>query len=455
MRQRVFYGNLQVINKDRSRLHPFTETSPVTPRCMLLIFARFPEPGVGMTRLAAGIGTRAAGRIYRHCVEHTLSIGGRWASASGGHVRICTAGDQEQRWRKWLGNDWDIRPQHGEDLGRRMSIAQGEALSEGCERAVCIGTDAPGLTRSHISSALRTLEDADAVVGASPDGGYYLIGLRDPAPTLFRDIPWSTPEVLPMTRAAAQKEGRKLAEIEPLNDIDIAEDLRGAAGPTSVIIPTLNEGQRIAETVRMALDTGVSEVIVADGGSADGTRREARSAGARVVKAPAGRGPQLNTGARAATGETLWFLHADCRLQPLSLWEIGQALRDEDVVGGAFQLRIEPSSPWLRFLALTANWRTRLFGKPYGDQAMFVRRGAFRAAGGFPDWPLMEDVELARRLRREGRLELLPLPSVSSARRWQSGGVLRTYLTMKMTLLGYYLGEDPDILARLYGRTGT
>jgi rSAM/selenodomain-associated transferase 2 len=160
----------------------------------------------------------------------------------------------------------------------------------------------------------------------------------------------------------------------------------------------------------------------------------------------------MNAGAEAATGQTLFFLHADCRPDPLSLWRIGQVFADPDAVGGGFELKLDSANPLLKIVEITANWRSHLLGKPYGDQGIFVRKDVFRDVGGFPNWPLMEDIELARRLREAGQLKIIPAPMLASARKWESGGVLRTYLTMKLTQWGYYLGVSPDSLYRFYER---
>lgn len=420
--------------------------------CLLAIFARFPEPGRVKTRLAAGIGEEPACRIYRAIAERTVRRADRWAQGGGRHVRICTTRHAGPRWHRWLGNHLDIRPQSGSDLGERMHRALARGLEDGFDAAICVGTDAPGLTAAHLAQAQEALEEADVVVGPSRDGGYYLIGVNRTAPELFRDIPWSTDRVLDATRVAAKRAGLRVAELPTLNDVDTAADLWAGAGPTSIIIPALNEEDLVGEAVRRARMLGPAEIIVADGRSTDGTARRAREAGARLVHSKRGRGSQLNAGAGAAVGETLWFLHVDCRPVPLALWEIGQVLRDEEMVGGAFELALDRSTPWLRVVEATANWRSRLWGKPYGDQAIFVRREVFEEFGGVPDWPLMEDVELARRLRHAGGMRILPRPVVASSRRWMQGGVLRTYLTMKLTQWGYYLGARPESLARLYER---
>jgi len=217
----------------------------------------------------------------------------------------------------------------------------------------------------------------------------------------------------------------------------------------SVVVPTLNEAAVLARTLA-AVPAGFREVIVADGGSADGTTAIALEHGARVRVSPAGRGPQMNAGAAAARGGVLLFLHADTALPADAADRIGAALADPGVVGGAFSLGIDSPDPRLGLIARAANLRTRITGVPYGDQALFVRRGAFEAAGGFPDVSIMEDVALGRKLKRLGRVVLLPARVRTSARRWEREGVVRTTLRNAALISLYLLGVPPARLARWY-----
>ena len=221
-------------------------------------------------------------------------------------------------------------------------------------------------------------------------------------------------------------------------------------GPTiSVIIPTWREAPLIADAVACARRIG-DEVIVADGGSPDGTGATAEAAGARLVTSAKGRGPQLRAGAEAATGEVLLFLHADARLPAGARSAIHDALSDPGVIGGAFFLRFLPASWFTRLLEPSNDLRRRLTRRTYGDTAIFVRAEAYRRLGGFRPWPLMHDYELSGRLRRAGRWAYLREPSVwASARRFE-GRELRT-LGLWLAIQGLYrLGVSPHRLARAY-----
>jgi len=217
----------------------------------------------------------------------------------------------------------------------------------------------------------------------------------------------------------------------------------------SVVIPTLNEAASLPG-VLAGLPDGIAQVIVADGGSRDGTGALARSGGARVVESPPGRGGQMNAGAAVADGEVLLFLHADTRLPPDAVAHVARALADPRVVGGGFRLSIDSRDRFLGLVAASATLRTRLTGVFYGDQALFVRREVFVRMGGFDPFPLMEDVAFGRRLKREGRVVLLPVAAVTSARRWERENPLFTTVRNWLLVSLFLLGVPPRRLARWY-----
>lgn len=225
----------------------------------------------------------------------------------------------------------------------------------------------------------------------------------------------------------------------------------------SVIIPTLNEESSISGTILSARAAGADEVIVVDGGSADGTREAAERTADAVIVAPPGRARQMNAGARASTGEALLFLHADTRVPPGSIDSLREALAQEEVAGGGFRVRIgiSPGAPVARRCALRITGRmiavrSRLFRSYTGDQAIFLHRDLFDRIGGYPEIPLMEDVELSRAMNRNGRTVLLPSRVVTSGRRWESHGTARTILLMWFLRISYRLGMSPSLCARLY-----
>jgi rSAM/selenodomain-associated transferase 2 len=217
----------------------------------------------------------------------------------------------------------------------------------------------------------------------------------------------------------------------------------------SVVVPALNEasGIRPALEALAPLRASGHEVIVVDGGSSDGTPELARGLCDRVLSAPRGRALQMNAGAAAATGDALVFLHADTRLPQGADELMFQSLRSSP--WGRFDVEIDARHPLLRVVACTMNLRSRLTGIATGDQAIFVRREAFP---GFPEIDLMEDIAFCRAMRRFGPPACRRERVVTSGRRWESRGVLRTIVLMWRLRLMYFLGARPERLARIYHR---
>jgi rSAM/selenodomain-associated transferase 2 len=218
----------------------------------------------------------------------------------------------------------------------------------------------------------------------------------------------------------------------------------------SIVIPTWNEAAVITRAVERAWELGPGQVVVADGGSSDGTQALAAARGAEVVEAPRGRARQQNAGARQAHGRWLLFLHADTWLEAAAAAQVQAAMADPACQAAAFRQRIEAEGALYRWIERGNALRARMLGLAYGDQGLLVRRALFDEVGGFADLPLMEDVELAGRLRRRTRLRMLPGPLHTSARRWQQQGALRQTARNWMLLAAYFAGAAPKRLARWY-----
>jgi rSAM/selenodomain-associated transferase 2 len=215
----------------------------------------------------------------------------------------------------------------------------------------------------------------------------------------------------------------------------------------SVIIPTLNAAATLAET--LAALGRVSEVVVVDGGSADATRWVAESAGARVITAPRGRGGQLAAGIAAAAEDWLLLLHADTRLAPGWRDTAAAHMRYEPGKAAWFRFRLDSPDPRARRLERLVGWRCRMLALPYGDQGLLLRQDLLRAAGGIRPLPLMEDVDLVRRLGRR-RLVGLDADAVTSAAKWERDGWYRRSCRNLMCLSLWRLGLPPERIARLY-----
>jgi len=221
----------------------------------------------------------------------------------------------------------------------------------------------------------------------------------------------------------------------------------------SIIVPVLNEQAGIAAMLQdlSGLRARGAEVIVVDGGSRDDTVTLARPLCDRLIAAPRGRAAQMNAGAGGARGDVLLFLHADTGLPADADRLVCDGLAASGRPWGRFDVRIDGRHPLLPLIAAMMNLRSRLTGIATGDQAIFVDRGAFTAVGGFPDIALMEDIVLSRRLKRLGRPLCLSARALTSGRRWEKHGVVRTILTMWRLRLAFFLGAEPAKLAASYG----
>lgn len=218
----------------------------------------------------------------------------------------------------------------------------------------------------------------------------------------------------------------------------------------SVIIPTLDEAKTLRETLQR-LKKGIDlEIIVVDGGSRDATVAIAKEYTKNVFLSPPGRAAQMNEGARHAEGEILLFLHADSYISAGGIGKIIPAMIGKNAIGGAFQLEINSRNLLLRLIAWLANFRTRLTRIPYGDQGIFIARKVFQKFGGFPDLPLMEDVALAIRMKKEGTVALLREKIYTSPRRWEKEGILFTTIRNRVLMIGYFMGVSPNRLASCY-----
>ena len=419
----------------------------------LAVFARFPEPGRAKTRLIPALGAEGAARLYTEMARHTLAQVDELERMRPVIVEVWFAGGDAGPMQALFG-ERRYRLQPEGDLGARMSSAFDSMLKKSRSAAI-IGTDCPALSAEILAGALDALDDHDLILGPASDGGYYLIGLRRPVPELFDRMPWGTSAVLTETLKRADRLGLTVHQLPVLDDVDEPGDLpvweavqsgHHDRPEASVVIPTRNEADRIGATIRSALQPGV-EVIVADGGSTDATKEIASAAGARVIEAPRGRGPQLNAGAEVARGRILIFLHGDTLLPDNYLNAVRRSMTDRRVALGAFRLQIDHPGGFLRLVETAVRLRSTWLGLPYGDQAMFLRAETFRRLGGFAAIPLMEDVDLVARARKIGSIRIVSEAVITSGRRWEDAGGLRMTAINLTCLTGHHLGIPPDRLA--------
>ncbi len=218
----------------------------------------------------------------------------------------------------------------------------------------------------------------------------------------------------------------------------------------AVVVPLLNELRTLPALLDMLSALPVDEVVLVDGGSSDGTLQILQRSGFQVLQTAAGRALQMNVGAEASVSDIIIFLHADTKISSSEITAIKNAFHDPSVSSGRFDLQFSSEAFLLRVIAWFINQRSRWSGIHTGDQCMFVRRATFEAVGGFPEQPLMEDVELAKRLKRMGRVTALHERVVTSSRRWEQHGVPGTVLLMWKLRLFYWLGASPERLAAMY-----
>jgi rSAM/selenodomain-associated transferase 2/rSAM/selenodomain-associated transferase 1 len=435
----------------------------------LIVFTRFPEPGITKTRMIPALGAKGAARLQRQMTEHILATAAKASIRPDLTIEVRHEGGNADLMQKWLGPQSSYRPQGPGDLGRRMVRAFEEAFRESKGAAVIVGSDIPGISAGIIQQAFEGLQKNDLVLGPANDGGYYLIGMKNTIPAstytrLFENIDWGTGEVLSQTLQNARESELGIFLLESLGDVDRPVDLhhwqkikKAAAKPSpvlkiSIIIPALNEAATIARTLSHLEGVENLEVIVVDGGSIDATAELAGSRGAKVIQSNPGKALQMNTGAKASAGDILVFLHADTLLPEDFSHQIVSALNQTGVAAGAFRLTINSTHAGIRIIERMANLRSRLLQLPYGDQALFMRKVLFEKIGGFPDLPIMEDFILIRRLKHKGKIIIVPAAVATSPRRWLHMGIFKAWLINQLIIIAYYLGIAPERLNRWYRR---
>jgi rSAM/selenodomain-associated transferase 2/rSAM/selenodomain-associated transferase 1 len=445
---------------------------PEDCRERLIIFTRFPEAGTTKTRMIPELGAAGAADLQRRMTEHIVARVVKLIELRKMPVEIRFEGGSEQLMAAWLGQDFSYCPQGRGDIGLRMGRALEDAFGQGFENVVIIGSDIPDITTDIMQRAFEMLRHIDLVLGPAGDGGYYLIGVhrntfRHSNPQLFSDISWGTESVLPQTLTIAKRLGLNYSLLDTLNDVDRPADLSvwyqasDLSQPShdskflSVIIPTLDEAQIIGKNVAAISPNSRTEIIVVDGGSRDGTAEIAESLGIKVLRTSPSKAAQMNAGAAIAKGDVLLFLHADTRLPEDFESCVLAAATEVGFCAGAFSLGIESPKMGLRLIEQVANWRSRFLQMPYGDQALFVSRKLFHEIGAYRDYPIMEDFELIRRLKRKGRITILPQSVRTSPRRWHNLGIFKTWLLNQIIIAAYYLGISPQRLSQWYRREKT
>lgn len=417
--------------------------------------------------------------------EHTLAWAAELHERTQTEVEVQYFGGSQAAFAETFGIDGEsatfrLSPQADGDLGTKLfsalnSIA-GEQGDEGLSKIVFVGTDCPELDADFVDAAFHLLDDHDVCFAPAEDGGYVLLGVRVSAKTrvtefeaLFRNIDWGTENVLRQSLAAIQRQPFKVGLLPTLHDIDLPEDLpvwhdairrarHAATQPLpatatprlSVLIPTKDSERGLSGTLDRVQSEPTVEVIVAATGDCTETRALCAERGVQLVECPMNRGQQWNAAVEASAGDCLLLLHADTKLPERYAEAIESCLDLSGVVAGAFQLQIDSPSSAARWIEKGVKFRSVRRQFPYGDQAIFLRRETLEKVGGVPCQPIMEDFELVRKLRRIGRIAIAGQSVITSARRWQRLGWLKTTLINQVMVVGYYLGVPLARLGRFY-----
>lgn len=439
-------------------------------RQALILFMRRPQAGQVKTRLAATHGDQFALELYVKLLRRTLGVCLTFQRKRPNVdllVFVTPAAAIPEIARDFPG-PWRLLPQSDGHLGRRMDQAFTTCRHLGYRRTVLVGTDLCDLEESDLEAAFAELGRAPVVLGPAADGGFYLVGLRPVSHPAFHPETWGTSSVYARTRAAFGAAGLIVRSLAVRHDLDTANDLpRIQADPlftsrVSVIVPTRRRPEQVQpflDRIRTGLWPGDEILLVhpvAPCPSRPGPAQPPFAAcdhlhrPVRLLPSALGRGRQLNTGARAATGDLLWFLHDDCRPPAGFGYHLHHFAARPDQALGCFRLAFKPSRPELDLIAAWANLRTRVLHRPYGDQGLFCRRRTYDQIGGFQRPMLMEDVEFVRRARTLGGLTVIHDPIRTAPNRYLERGIWRASLQNHLLMLLDTLGVDDSTLYRLY-----
>ena len=429
----------------------------------IILFTRYPEPGKCKKRLAKVIGDKNAAKVQLRMTLKAINVCNEYIKSHPEcSLEIYYTGNGEYEMALVYGNYLYTR-QNDETLGDRMRLAIKKAKEEGIDAVIIIGTDIPFFTYEHFVDSFDAIIEKDLVIIPAYDGGYCLIGMKEDNPLIFPgNMKWGEANVLERTLKLAKKARMKTVIMNPMHDIDSGDDLKHLEDTdilddlpepiVCVIIPALNEEANIAESIVSAGKSKGVEIIVSDGGSEDKTKTIANDLGARVIESKKGRSVQMNTAAIQAKAPILLFLHADTILPENYVYEICSILSMKNVRAGSFEIKIEGRNKALMNIEKSVNFRSRFLKMTYGDQGFFITKQVFNEIGGFPVIPIMEDYAIVKKIKKVGRMGISNFCVITSGRRWDKAGYMKTLIVNKFVFLGYKLGLNPDFLRRLYDK---
>jgi uncharacterized protein len=432
----------------------------------VILFMRYPEPGSVKTRLASSVGLEEAARVYEKLARRTLGVAAdlKRKRPEVDLFIFFYPPDKILELEGAYPGPWRFIRQQGLHLGERMEEAILKVLACGYSDVLLVGTDLADLELEDFTEAFLATENGCAALGPAADGGFYLIGLNRPCPEVFQLESWGTREIFTRTQQLLLNSGFMVKRLKERRDVDRPEDLSlikrkpWFSASLSIIIPTLGSIEHLTPFLQ-SLQKQIwpdDEIILAQAEKdhPPTAHLDPRQITPQIlsVRAPQGRGLQLNRGAAMAKGTLLFFLHDDSKPPHNFAYSIRKICEEPAMSLGCFQLAFSPPNPLLNGIAKWANYRTRIFGLPYGDQGLFCRRDRYEKAGGFRKPYLMEDVHFVSCCRRLGQLMVLPDSIVTSSERYIRIGVLRASLRNHLTMLLYHLGVDDRRLYRFYYR---
>lgn len=452
---------------------------PASSPCLVVLCKR-PALGHSKQRLAEKVGLRPAFEIAQRLLDCALEDLDHWP----GPKALAPDHPRHLAWAQALRPQVQCLAQHDGNLGQRLNDLDYRLRALGQRRLIFIGSDCPALRPRDYRKVAKLLELADTVLLMAQDGGVVLMASNRPWPDLSA-LPWSTERLGHALADCCQRAGHSVMLAGESFDIDHQEDLEAlanfleqdcrparlrlraalrdlgvmpmpASAPISVIIPCWEDeallGQLLAQLHRLAQSSRQSlQIIVVDAARSQSCREICHRHGAQWLPATPCRGEQLRLGAGHARHSILWFLHADAQLPGNPLPELRAAI-GAGAVGGYFAFSFAGPGCWQsRLLERLIAWRNH-FGVPYGDQGLFAEASAYHACGQHSPWPLFEEVELVKRLRRLGRFVRLEQGVQVDPRRWQRDGWWRRSLRNRLLALAHAVGVPATRLARLYSQ---
>lgn len=435
----------------------------------VIVFTRIPLPGQTKTRMMPYLDAEQCARLHTNFLKD-IAVACRRSAADVFvyYTPERPAGILEEIFEYAKG----FEVQKGDDLGQRMYVAIRDILEKGYEKCVLIGTDIPEIQAKYLKEAFAALDHYDVVFGPTADGGYYLTGMKKPLAETFEKQSYGHGSVLENTIASLESKGISAGVITELEDMDTREDLTAyrnrmrternlqytytgkylmRTGRISIIIPVYNEEKtvgRLKEQLRGLKNH--CEILFVDGESTDRTL-EKLGTEYRVIHAPKGRANQMNAGAKASSGDILFFLHCDSELPLHPLEEIRQVMKDHRV--GCFGVAFQSHNFFMFTCRLASNWRAKHRKIMFGDQGIFIDRDLFFEVGMFPDMPIMEDYQFSLSLKkRKEKTGITKHRIYSSDRRFEGGSFKKLAVMAKMhwLRLQYRKHVSAEKIARQY-----